>query len=146
MRKCNSCFFLKFIQIQNEKVWIKIGSERVWKMNTRRSENEDAEFSLPFKGSLFWACHLLHLLQGQHFLRLLWLQIGNSWALLLPHRNGIYLIADFNYWHMFDLRVFGCWDRSGWDPPSFFIYGMKSGMVTNTQYIRPISLQRWWEE
>lgn len=143
--------FLFFPKIHSNSEWKGVNQNRHWKskkMNTRGSENEDAEFSLPLKGSLFWACHLLHLLQG-HFPRLLWLHTtpGNFWALLLPHRNGIYLIFDFNYWHdTSEFSVFGCWDRSGWDPSSSFIYGMKSGMVTNTQYIRPISLQRWWEE
>lgn len=55
-------------------------------------------FHCLLKGSLFWACHLLHLLQGQHFPRLLWLHTSNCWALLLPHRNGIYFIFAFNYW------------------------------------------------
>lgn len=93
--------FLFFPEIHSNSEWKGVNQNWHWKsmkMNTRGSENEDAEFSLPLKGSLFWACHPLHLLQEQHFPRLLWLHTDNFWALILPHRNGIYLIFDFNYW------------------------------------------------
>lgn len=68
-------------------------------MDSSESENEQAEFLPPLKWSLWWACHLLCSLQGQHSpsISLLRVHMCHLWELFLPHRNGIFFFFSSNY-------------------------------------------------